>query len=230
MAIQIQLPPLLSKPPSHFLHQNSFHCRKIKIIPALISSHNPQIEIPPNAQRRKQNPQWRGGFSLGIDLGMSRTGVALSKGFSIRPLTVLELRGQKLELKLLEIAEEEEADEFIIGLPKSSDGKETTQSNVVRSVAGRFAVRAAERGWRVYLQDEHGTSAEALNLMIDMGLKKSTRQGKIDAYAAMMVLERYFSMSGQGTELVLPKELGLQEKLQRGPPKDLDFYPEEFGD
>ncbi|XP_037495129.1 putative pre-16S rRNA nuclease isoform X2 [Jatropha curcas] len=125
-------------------------------------------EIPPNALRRKSDSLWRGGFSLGIDLGLSRTGLALSKGFSFRPLTVLELRGQKLELRLLEIAEDEEADEFIIGLPKSSDGKETPQSNKVRCVAGRLAVRAAERGWRVYLQDEHGTSMEATYRMIDI--------------------------------------------------------------
>lgn len=39
----------------------------------------------------------------------------------------------------------QEADEFIIGLPRSCDGRETTQSNKVRSVAGRLAVRAAER-------------------------------------------------------------------------------------
>ncbi|XP_010259874.1 PREDICTED: uncharacterized protein LOC104599161 [Nelumbo nucifera] len=185
-------------------------------------------EIPPNAFRRKIDPHWRGGFSVGVDLGLSRTGVAVSKGFSARPLTVLELRGQKLESRLLEIAEREEADEFIIGLPKSRHGKETPQSNKVRSVAGRLAVRAAERGWRVYLQDEHGTSMEALDFMIDTGINKSTRQGRIDAFAAMMVLERYFSMSGHGTELVLPKQLDLQEKLRKGPPKDEDFFPEDF--
>lgn len=39
----------------------------------------------------------------------------------------------------------QEADEFIIGLPKSWDGKETPQSNKVRSVAGRLALQAAER-------------------------------------------------------------------------------------
>ncbi|OVA05637.1 Resolvase [Macleaya cordata] len=187
-----------------------------------------EFHIPPNALLQKTDPKWRGGFSLGVDLGMSRTGVALSKGFSIRPLTVLELRGQKLELRLLDIAEREEADEFIIGLPKSADGKETPQSNKVRSVAGRLAVRAAERGWRVYLQDEYATSMEALDFMIDMGVKKSTRQGKSDAYAAMMVLQRYFAMSGEGNELVLPKQLELQEKLRQGPPKDLDFFPEEL--
>lgn len=184
-------------------------------------------EIPPNALLRKGNSSWRGGFSLGVDLGMSRTGLALSKGFSIRPLKVLELRGQKLELQLLDIAEQQEVDEFIIGLPKSVDGKETPQSNKVRSVAGRFAARAAERGWRVYLQDEHGTSAEAMNLMLDMGLSKGARQEKFDAYAAMMVLERYFSLSGHGIELVLPKQLELQEKLRRGPPRDVDFFPED---
>ncbi|KAK6142938.1 hypothetical protein DH2020_023286 [Rehmannia glutinosa] len=164
-------------------------------------------QIPPNALRRKRDSSWRGGFSLGVDLGLSRTGLALSKGFSIRPLT--------------------EVDEFIIGLPKSSDGNETEQSNKVRSVAGRFAVRAAERGWRVYLQDEYGTSAEALDHMIAKGISKSARHERIDAYAAMKVLERYFSYSGKGIELVVPKQVELRNKLRKGPPKDVDFFPEE---
>ncbi|XP_065855521.1 uncharacterized protein [Euphorbia lathyris] len=199
--------------------------------PLLLSYHNSLRlravlsinEIPPNALRRKSDPQWRGGFSLGLDLGLSRTGLALSKGFSFRPLTVLELRGQKLELRLLEMAENEEVDEFIIGIPKSSDGKETPQSNKVRSVAGRIAVRAAERGWRVYLQDEHGTTEDASYRMINMGLGKGTREKKIDAYAAVMVLERYFGTSGEGVELVLPKQLHLQDLLRKGPPQDIDF-------
>ncbi|GMY23249.1 putative pre-16s rrna nuclease [Fagus crenata] len=144
------------------------------------------------------------------------------------PLRVLELRGQKLELELLQIAQQEEVDEFIIGLPKSSDGKETPQSNKIRSVAGRFVVQAAERGWRVYLQDEHGTTTEATDRMICMGLSKSIRQRSIDAYAAMMVLERYFSLAGQESEFVLPKNLDLPERLQKGPLKDIDFFPEEF--
>ncbi|XVF73456.1 hypothetical protein PTKIN_Ptkin12aG0202600 [Pterospermum kingtungense] len=192
------------------------------------SASSSSQEFPPNALRRKSDPQWRGGFSLGVDLGLSRTGLALSKGFSVRPLTVLKLRGQKLELQLLQMAEKEEADEFIIGLPKSWDGKETPQSNKVRSIAGRLAVRAAQRGWRVYLQDEHGTSTEASYRMINLGLGKSTRQKSSDAYAAMILLERYFAMSGKDTEIVLPKQMDLQEKLRTGAPPDIDFSPEEF--
>ncbi|XP_012437507.1 uncharacterized protein LOC105763726 isoform X3 [Gossypium raimondii] len=164
-------------------------------------------EFPPNALRRKTNPQCTVGFSLGVDLGSSRTGLALSKGFSVRPLTVLKLRGQKLELQLLDMAEREEVDEFIIGIPKSWDGKETPQSNKVRSIAGRLAVRAAERG-----------------------LNKSARQKTSDAYAAVILLERYFAMSGEDIEIVLPKQIDLQEKLRKGTPLDIDFSPEEFVD
>ncbi|XP_042439561.1 putative pre-16S rRNA nuclease isoform X5 [Zingiber officinale] len=173
--------------------------------PSAPSSDSKKVDMPveflPNARRRKIDPTWRGGgFSLGVDLGSSRTGLALGKGYTPRPLAVLELSGQKLELRLLEIAEKAEVDEFIVGIPKSYDGKETVQSNKVRSIAGRFAAKASERG-----------------------LKKSTRRGKVDAYSAMMVLERYFSISGLGTELVLPKQLELQERLRRGPYRDLDF-------
>lgn len=42
-----------------------------------------------------------------------------------------------------------------------------------------------------------------------------------------MVLERYFSMSGEGTELVLPKNVALQERLRMGPARDIDLFPEE---
>ncbi|XP_040938662.1 putative pre-16S rRNA nuclease isoform X4 [Gossypium hirsutum] len=114
------------------------------------------------------------------------------------------------------MAEREEVDEFIIGIPKSWDGKETPQSNKVRSIAGRLAVRAAERGWRVYLQDEHGTSSEAAYRMINLGLNKSARQKTSDAYAAVILLERYFAISGEDIEIVLPKQIDLQEKLRKG--------------
>ncbi|XP_021279985.1 uncharacterized protein LOC110413481 [Herrania umbratica] len=217
--------PTFSKSPSSLPFFSTSTCIfKLKFR----ASSSPVQEFPPNALHRKSNPQWRGGFSLGVDLGISRTGLALSKGFSVRPLTVLKLRGQKLELKLLEIAENEEADEFIIGLPKSWDAKETPQSNKVRSIAGRLAVRAAERGWRVYLQDEHGTSTEAAYRMINLGLGKSARQKSSDAYAAVILLERYFAMSGKDIEIVLPKQMDLQEKLRRGAPVDIDFSSDEF--
>lgn len=49
-----------------------------------------ETELLPNALRRKTNPLWTPrGFTLGVDLGDSRTGLALGKGFSPRPLNVI---------------------------------------------------------------------------------------------------------------------------------------------
>ncbi|CAN6288819.1 unnamed protein product [Urochloa humidicola] len=179
----------------------------------------------PNARRRGRDPLWHGGgFSLGVDLGDARTGLAVGRGITLpRPLTVLKLRGQKLELMLLDMARQHEADELVIGLPVSADGKETPQSNKVRSVVGRLAVQAAERGLRVYLQDEHGTSIDALDYMISRGVKKSARDVKSDAYAAVMILERYFTSSGQGAKIVLPRQLELLDKLIAQSRRDADI-------
>ncbi|KAM0852694.1 hypothetical protein ACQ4PT_051591 [Festuca glaucescens] len=149
-------------------------------------------ELPARLQPNARRPLWHGGgFSLGVDLGAARTGLAVGRGITQpRPLTVLKLRGQKLEVMLLDVAQQQEADELIIGLPVSADGRETPQSNKVRSVVGRLAVQAADRG-----------------------VKRSARDIKSDAYAAVMILERYFSSLGQGAQIVLPRQQELQDKL-----------------
>uniref|UniRef100_A0A0E0MAK9 YqgF/RNase H-like domain-containing protein n=1 Tax=Oryza punctata TaxID=4537 RepID=A0A0E0MAK9_ORYPU len=189
----------------------------IRASPPSTSGGGSPDELPaallPNAARRRRRRDVCG-FSLGVDLGEARTGVAVGRGITLpRPLTVLKLRGQKLELMLLDMAQQQEADELIVGLPVSADGSETPQSNKVRSVVGRLAVQAAERGLRVYLQDEHGTTIDALEFMISRGVKRFARDVKSDAYSAMMILERYFSSSGQGAKIVLPKQQELQCKL-----------------
>ncbi|CAM0956236.1 unnamed protein product [Alopecurus aequalis] len=181
----------------------------------ITSSADAGGELPARLQPNAQRSLWHGGgFSLGVDLGAARTGLAIGRGITQpRPLTVLKLRGQKLELMLLDVAQQQEADELIVGLPVSADGRETPQSNKVRSVVGRLAVQAADRGLRVYLQDEHGTSIDALEYMISRGVKRTARDVKSDAYAAVMILERYFSSLGQGAQIVLPRQQELQDKL-----------------
>uniref|UniRef100_A0ACD5TI77 Uncharacterized protein n=1 Tax=Avena sativa TaxID=4498 RepID=A0ACD5TI77_AVESA len=158
--------------------------------PSITCSAESGGELPARLQPNARRPLWHGGgFSLGVDLGAARTGLAVGRGITqSRPLTVLKLRGQKLELMLLDVAQQQEAGELIIGLPVSADGRETPQSNKVRSVVGRLAVQAADRGLRVYLQDEHGTSIEALDYMISRGVKRSARDIKSDAYAAVVYI------------------------------------------
>ncbi|XP_057872036.1 uncharacterized protein LOC131078378 isoform X2 [Cryptomeria japonica] len=173
--------------------------KKVKIVE--------QVKLEPklqcNSYRMKQNCSWSGGFSLGIDLGLARTGVAVSNGFGNARRAI----GASAH--------------------RDSRKRENVQSNKVRSIAGRIAVRAAERGWRVYLQNEYGTSADALDLMINIGKNKRARHEKIDAYAAVILLKRYFEMAGSEAELVWPKDTALQEKIRQR--KAMSLFDDEDG-
>lgn len=103
-------------------------------------------KLVPNAKAIKVNAHMRVQHSLGVDFGDARTGIATSfRGFAPTPLSVCKLRGDKLVGHLLEVASKQKADEFIVGLPQSWDGKETDRSNKTRSFAGRLAQHAADR-------------------------------------------------------------------------------------
>ena len=48
----------------------------------------------------------------------------------------------------------------------------------------------------------------------------------IPSFLPFVALEIYFSLAGEESELVLPKNLDYKKKLQRGPRKDIDFFSE----
>lgn len=175
------------------------------------------------------------GHTIGVDLGDVKTGLSVSLGgYAPRPLTVVRQRGDKLLETILQVAVQEKADEFVVGLPKAWDGKDTEQANKCRSFAGRLSYLAARRGWRVYLQDEYGTSQDALGYMIDIGSNRRSRKEQLDAYAAMALLCSYFESGGSRAQIVVPKPLDLQQLLCQGPstpllPK-LDDDDDDFGD
>lgn len=174
------------------------------------------------------------GHTLGVDLGDAKTGLSVSLGgYAPRPLTVVRQRGDKLLETILQVALREKVDEFVVGLPKAWDGKDTEQANKCRSFAGRLSYLAARRGWRVYLQDEYGTSEDALDYMIDIGSNRRSRKEQLDAYAAMALLCNYFESGGSRAQIVVPKPLDLQQLICQGPSTPL--LPslddeDEFGD
>jgi len=57
----------------------------------------------------------------------------------------------------------------------------------------------------VFLSDEHGTSARAMDAMIALGTtKKARRSGRLDAVAACTILDEFFERDGAGAEWVGP--------------------------
>jgi putative Holliday junction resolvase len=120
---------------------------------------------------------------LGIDPGTSRTGVALSDplGVICTPLPVIRERDQgKVALRVVAIAEEQEAEEIVVGLPRPLSGGTNQQLETVTTFAERLAAISTVP---VFTWDERFTSKLA-----ERGPK---RTGEHDSVAACYMLQDY---------------------------------------
>jgi len=125
---------------------------------------------------------------LGIDFGLSRIGLALADSESKLPFPfeVLKVKGKpswKVVDEIKKVCLKEEVEKIILGIP---DGK---ISQDVRALG-----RKLKESLKLPLdyQDESLTSKDALGKMIASGVKKKTRREREDAFAAALILERYF--------------------------------------
>jgi len=120
---------------------------------------------------------------LGIDLGATRTGLALSDpmGITCSPLPVIVERDQvKILARVVEVARENEVDEIVVGLPRPLRGG----SNPQLECAERFAESLrALGGFRVSGWDERFTTKLA-----ERGRSRTTAQ---DSVAACYMLQGY---------------------------------------
>ncbi len=120
---------------------------------------------------------------LGIDVGTSRTGVAISDPLEVTcsPLPVIRERDrEKVLLRVVAIADEYGAGEIVVGLPRPLRGGSNEQMQSVADFAYRLAALTATpvRTW-----DERFTSKLA-----ESGGKKT---GDQDSIAACYVLQDY---------------------------------------
>ena len=127
---------------------------------------------------------------LGIDPGTSRTGVALSDplGVTCTPLPVIRERDQeKLLLRIVAVADEQGAEEIVVGLPRPLGGGSNQQLEVVTAFTERLAASTA---MPVVTWDERFTSKLA-----ERGGK---RTGDHDSVAACYMLQDYLDWRSRG--------------------------------
>lgn len=125
---------------------------------------------------------------LGIDFGLSRIGLALVDSESELPIPfkVLKVKGKplwKIINEIKEICLKEDVKKIVLGIPEGKISQEV-----------RIFGRKLKESLKLHLdyQDESLTSKDALGKMIASGVKKKTRREKEDAFAAALILERYF--------------------------------------
>ena len=128
---------------------------------------------------------------IALDLGKARVGVAVSDelGMLAHPRPPLSGRNQKQLLAALgELAQAEQADRFLVGLPLSMSG----EHGVAAQRAARFCQRLAEAtGLEVETIDERLTSVQAERRLAEAGASRSDIGAHIDGEAAAILLQQW---------------------------------------
>ena len=133
---------------------------------------------------------------LAFDFGFKRIGVAVGNATigSTNPLTTLHSTGGEADWRALEALIKEWSPELIlVGLPLMLD--DTPSANA--KAAERFAAKIAEISQReVLMVDEKLSSSEAREEIRESrqaGLRKRTRPGDIDKFAAQVILRTWLN-------------------------------------
>ncbi len=130
---------------------------------------------------------------IALDVGDVRIGVAVSDllGITANPReTYVRKKGDTNAdiAYFCEYAKREEADAFVLGLPKNMDGTEGDRAVVTRQF-GDMLQEAS--GLPVLYQDERLTTVSAERMLIDADVRREKRKKVIDKVAATIILQSY---------------------------------------
>jgi putative Holliday junction resolvase len=130
---------------------------------------------------------------LGIDHGQRRIGLAISDsiGTLATPLATLPATGDaEVDAEnILDLADHEGAEAFVVGLPLNMDGTEGPQAKICRDFAARLEADASGRC--VVLWDERLSSFAADLVLDEAQVTKAKRKKHRDQIAAQKILQSY---------------------------------------
>lgn len=130
---------------------------------------------------------------IALDVGDVRIGVAVSDllGITANPRETYVRKKDNLTADIeyfCEYAKREDADAFVLGLPKNMDGSEGDRAIITREF-GTMLQEAS--GLPVYYQDERLTTVSAERMLIDADVRRDKRKKVIDKVAATIILQSY---------------------------------------
>ena len=135
------------------------------------------------------------GRKLGIDYGLTRTGIAITDllGITAQGLETINNNGSDKVIlrRLAEIVEEYEVDTFVIGNPINMNGTESERSKqtdeFIHKLKSRFNTIP------VIKIDERLTTVEAHKTMNYLNINNHNQRGIVDTIAAVYILEGYIN-------------------------------------
>lgn len=129
---------------------------------------------------------------VALDIGDVRIGVAVSDPTRTiaSPLdTIVRIGWGPDTQKIKTICDRFETTIVVSGLPLNMDGSEGFQAKKVRD----FCLQLEKRGLTVCFQDERLTTVTAEEALLEDGLSREKRKGKVDKVAAALILEQWLS-------------------------------------
>ena len=128
---------------------------------------------------------------MSVDLGLARTGVAVSDAscqFAFPKTVITEYNTERLIDKLCDLAKEYEAERIVVGLPKNMDGSLGERAQTCSEIAGKIGEKS---GIQTVLWDERCTTVTAHNYLSMNDVRGKKRKQTVDAVAAVIILEDY---------------------------------------
>jgi len=131
------------------------------------------------------------GRIVGIDYGEVRIGIAITDPQQqiASPLITYVRRGARQDAQYFRrLAQDEEVQRFIVGLPLSLDGGESRKSIEARKF-GKWLAEVTNLPVKFF--DERYTTVQAEQLMLQADLSRKSRKRRVDKLAAQIMLQAY---------------------------------------
>lgn len=137
----------------------------------------------------------RRGIRIGVDVGRARVGVARSDPDALLavPVETVARLGTPVA-RILELADEYEAIEILVGLPVSLSGAETASTADARSFAAELA---AASDLPIRLVDERLSTVTAHGALRQSGRSQRKSRNIVDQVAAVVLLQQALDVERQ---------------------------------
>lgn len=129
---------------------------------------------------------------MALDIGTKRIGVALSDYLLVlsNPHSCISRQPELSALDTIyKIANENNVQKIVVGLPYNMDGTEGSQAEDCRNFAAKI------KGYEVVFEDERLTSDEAEQNLKNKKINFRQDKGLVDIESARIILEQYLSRS-----------------------------------
>ena len=131
------------------------------------------------------------GKKIGLDVGDVRIGIAVSDmlGMIANARESYTRKGLEKDLRYFtDLAKAENADAFVLGLPKNMDGTEGERGEVTREFGDKLHEFS---GLPVVYMDERLSTVAAERMLIQADVRRDKRKKVIDKVAACIILQNY---------------------------------------